>query len=433
MSKWKSAEYPGVRYYEHTTRKYKRKADRYYAIRYQINGNQKEESVGWMSEGWTAVKAHNLLATLKRNIKSGTSPQSLAEMREMEQRRRDQAERERYAESITSLTFADLAEMYIPWARDVSQKSSWKTDQTYLAQHILPEIGDKIAANVTRSDIEQMRQTLESKTKADGTHYAPATVKQSIAICRQVFRWAANTQASDEDPNLRLYNGTPPTKGVKMPSVDNQREAFFTQDQARALFAALQNPPAELRKYITKRRGSITPLVHDVALFSLWTGHRLETCVQTRKRWVNIDTGVIITPGNFMKAQKRHHAYFEGTPLQTVLQKRMRGSSPLLFPSLRTSGVADGAQISRTVCATVDWLGMNEGAENNLERLVFHSLRHTFASWHAMNGTDILTLRDLMGHSTLKQTERYAHLMPSRHRDAARSLGRSYSASASSS
>jgi len=40
----------------------------------------------------------------------------------------------------------------------------------------------------------------------------------------------------------------------------------------------------------------------------------------------------------------------------------------------------------------------------------FHDLRHTFASHYVMNGGDLLSLRDILGHSNLKMVERYSHL-----------------------
>jgi site-specific recombinase XerD len=43
---------------------------------------------------------------------------------------------------------------------------------------------------------------------------------------------------------------------------------------------------------------------------------------------------------------------------------------------------------------------------------VLHAFRHTYASRLVQRGVDLYTVMQLMGHSTFKVTERYAHLNP---------------------
>ena len=45
-----------------------------------------------------------------------------------------------------------------------------------------------------------------------------------------------------------------------------------------------------------------------------------------------------------------------------------------------------------------------------LSHVHFHDLRHTYASWLIQAGVDLISLKSLMGHSTLQMTSRYAHL-----------------------
>ena len=47
----------------------------------------------------------------------------------------------------------------------------------------------------------------------------------------------------------------------------------------------------------------------------------------------------------------------------------------------------------------------------NIERHTFHTLRHTFATRALLNGVDIKTLSDILGHSSVKITlDRYVHI-----------------------
>ena len=54
----------------------------------------------------------------------------------------------------------------------------------------------------------------------------------------------------------------------------------------------------------------------------------------------------------------------------------------------------------------------NAVAIAKLDDVNFHTLRHTFASWAVMRGVSLKELQELLGHSSLAMTMRYAHLAP---------------------
>lgn len=58
-----------------------------------------------------------------------------------------------------------------------------------------------------------------------------------------------------------------------------------------------------------------------------------------------------------------------------------------------------------------------------LWKLRFHDLRHQFASELVMKGFDLVTVKDLLGHSSLRMVMRYAHLTADHKRMAVEALG----------
>ncbi|OOO01516.1 MAG: Tyrosine recombinase XerC [Chromatiales bacterium USCg_Taylor] len=51
-------------------------------------------------------------------------------------------------------------------------------------------------------------------------------------------------------------------------------------------------------------------------------------------------------------------------------------------------------------------------AKAGIPDFTWHDLRHTWASWHVMNGTRLEELQQLGGWKTLTMVTRYAHLSP---------------------
>jgi integrase len=86
-----------------------------------------------------------------------------------------------------------------------------------------------------------------------------------------------------------------------------------------------------------------------------------------------------------------------------LMQKQYAGRSkvsPLVFPSPR--------EPNRPWESRAAWLTAIEKAK--LEDFRFHDLRHSAASYLAMNGASLNEIAEVLGHKTLAMVKRYAHL-----------------------
>ena len=92
-------------------------------------------------------------------------------------------------------------------------------------------------------------------------------------------------------------------------------------------------------------------------------------------------------------------------------------------------GGGEITDISRAFFRAVEDLGFNEGIDDRRRRVTFHTLRHTYASWLAIQGTPIIQIKELLGHQTLVMTERYAHLIPDQKKAAVQNMAKAFSES----
>jgi integrase len=101
-----------------------------------------------------------------------------------------------------------------------------------------------------------------------------------------------------------------------------------------------------------------------------------------------------------------------------MLNRRQAGQKKTarVFPNFYKS------QIWGIFSKAVNDLGLNDGITDRRQKVVFHSLRHTFASWLVQMGKPLYTVSQLLGHSDVKMTMRYAHLAPDTQRAAAMEL-----------
>ena len=390
MSIWKKTTFPGVRYYEHETRKHGIKKDRYFAIRYQKDGKRRDEGIGWWSQGITAEKAYSILSDIKQNVVTGNGPQSLKEKRQIERVKKETEESKKKQVAIEAITFDEFFnKTYFPQAERDKKKYTYEREKTLYKKHIKPVIGALPFNGIAPIHIEKIKDAMRKKGQS------VRSIQYALAVTRQIFNQAYKHGISQQEA---------PTKKVKTPKVDNRRVRYLSQDQARNLLSSIKNKSQQL---------------FEICLLSLHCGLRAGEIFSLTWGDINNDKGLIFIKDT--KSGKNRMAYMTGQ-IKDLFSERIKGRpNELVFPNKNGQRID---KISNVFPRTVDELGLNKGITDPRDKVVFHTLRHTYASWLVENGTDLYIVKELLGHSTLSMTERYAHVGKNKLQDAVKLLDR---------
>ena len=388
--KWIAAA-KGIRYREHETRKHGKKPDRYWVIQYHKKGKTFNEAVGWWSQGASQALAEEILSKLRQNWLLGQGPQTLRELRASntaarESQAQEQARIEREATSITYF----WETIYLPAATVKKDPETIKGERFRFNRWIKPVVGHLPMKDITSDHVEEIISRLRDAGKA------PRTQEHVKANLSGILSQAINKGA---------ISGPNPCRRVKLAKKDNKRVRFLSPDEARKLLDLLK-----LR----------SQQVHDAALLSLFCGLRAKEIFSLT--WGDVD---FINRTIFIKDSKHEkvnrHVFLTSEVREMLDNRKPKQPSPtgLIFPK------EDGTQqkaVPITFRNTVSDLGWNEGITDRRLKLVFHSLRHTFASWLVQDGVPLFTVSKLMGHSTFEMTMRYAHLAPDNYQQTAGKL-----------
>jgi integrase len=391
---WEKTNFPGVRFYKHQARKHGVAFDRYFAIRFQLNGQRREEGLGWASDGWSAERASIELAKLKEAARLGTGPHRLSEKRSLEEQRSVAEKEKTEAAKKAALSFKDYFDnTYYPDAKLNKKKGSYDAEKYLFDGWIDPVIGALPFSKILPLNIRAIKKKMSDAGKST------ATIKYAYAVISQVWNHARSDGLVNRDCPIK-------DKTAKLEKINNRRMRFLTHEEADRLLADLQIS---------------SPKLHDMALLSLHCGLRAGEIFNLTWDCLDFKQESILLKDT--KAKNSRHAYMTSSVKEMFNRRKKRGSYVFLtgsdYPAAKTLKKWQGGKeptpkkitaVSNAFDVVVKRLGFNKDVDDRRDRVVFHSLRHTFASWHVMNGTDLYVVKELMGHSTIKMTERYAHL-----------------------
>ena len=354
MSK-RSRIHKGVYQRESTEEIFKGKPNLCYDIAYKKDGRKIWEKIGWLSEGYSAKLAADIRAQRMKQIRFGE---------------------ELPKDKVKAPLFTDVADKYFLWA-ETNLTRGGSLERFRYDKHMKEFFSGKRMNEISAFDLERLKAAISSK------ELSPQSVKHILVLFRSIFNKAV---AWD------LYSGPNPIKFVKLPVPQNQRERWLTTEEAGLLLERLKDR---------------SPLWHDITMIGLHTGMRASEIFSLRGHDLDFEQETI----NVDDTKNKHpRKAFMTSPVKEILmQRKPETPGDLVFTNSKGEPIRE---VSHSFDRTVDALEFNKGISDNRQKVVFHTTRHTFCSWLAMQGTPLHVIAELSGHRQMAMVQRYSHLSP---------------------
>ncbi|OQX96916.1 MAG: hypothetical protein B6I20_13785 [Bacteroidetes bacterium 4572_117] len=145
--------------------------------------------------------------------------------------------------------------------------------------------------------------------------------------------------------------------------------------------------------------------LYEKTLISLHCGLRASEIFQLTWSQVDVEHGIL----NIIDSKGSDRSVYMSGPVKQIFKIKTHGKqNALVFPGRNKKA---SVQISNTFQKIADKL-FNKDITDSRQKVVFHTCRHTAASWMVMKGVSLYVVQKVLGHSTIQVTERYSHLAP---------------------
>jgi integrase len=372
MSKWLKTKYSGVRYREHETRRIINSPmkDRYYAIYYRLGSKVKWEGIGWLSQGVTVESAVAALAEVKKNIKLGDEIITLKE-------KRQHAVRTFEKKAAQNVTIAEFwSEKYRPRIFTTLSDKAFRSVDLYFKKWILSNFG---SIKVCEFDNKHWEQLLAMLVEANRT---PRTREYIAGELRRLLTYARDIGYNVNKIPTARQSGFVPAK-------NNRRRRVITPSEAQSILTEL------------KQRNTNA---YYITVFAFLTGCRFSEAACLK--WVDVDFD-----NKALLFAKTKNGTSRKILITSKLELLLREVKSVFTETNFVFHNSFGKRYFRPPQAfgrVVEGFNMNVGRDQ-LDRISFHSIRHTVATKLA----SVLDLRSLMDHMGWKRVEMAARYMHS--------------------
>ena len=273
-------------------------------------------------------------------------------------------------------TVTELIDRYI---KDVlPRKPKSQVVQTTQLTRWKEEIGKKVLADVNTALLISCRDKLQNeKLNEKGRMRTPATLNRYMAALSHVFTVAVKEWGwMETNPTLKIDKLKEPRGRIRFLS-DNER-----------------------KRLLNECKRSVSKYLYTIVVLALSTGARRNEIVKLDWKDVDLKRGAITLHDT--KNSERRVLPIRGHALELMKEHAK-------VRNLYCQYVFTGAN---NECHPPDiqsaWKAALRRAE--IEDFKFHDLRHSAASYLAMNGASLAEIAEVLGHKTLQMVKRYAHL-----------------------
>jgi integrase len=242
-------------------------------------------------------------------------------------------------------------------------KRSWLRDQQMLRQLTSFLGSERQVKEIYPADIEGFK--LHRRKEVSGS-----TVNRELALLKRMFNLAIDWE---------LFLGSNPVKKVKFFQEINTGFRTLTGEEEKRLLT------------------TATPYIQDIIVFALNTGLRIGEILSLTWKSVDLENNLLSV---FAHKTNKIRPVPIGKETRTVLKYWALGrKSEFVFYNHETGKPFVDLDAGLALACR----------KAGIEGVTWHVMRHTFASRLVAAGVDIVTVQQLLGHSTVTVTMRYTH------------------------
>jgi len=308
-----------------------------------------------------------------KRVRRSTGTTNGKEAEALEHKWKLEAFRQQHWDEQPARTFDEVILPYLKASRQKRSADNIRLLVKRLRTHFHGHEMDKLAAPDIRAYIAERKQ--------DGV--SNATVNRELEVLSAAINYVKR------EMDWSLPN---PVPGRHLEEPEG-RVRWLTKGEAAAL----------IRAATAERKA---PHLPDFITLALHTGMRRGEILGLEWRRIDVNVGLVYLEAQHTKAKKRRSVPLNNTARNSLVNRlRFRAQycpdSPWVFCNEQGQRIKDVKRSFATACR-----------RTGITDFRIHDLRHTCAAWLVTAGVPLTEVRDLLGHSTVTVTERYAHLAP---------------------